>query len=327
MPLLTADALRGLLACPVCRGQVLSREGRYFCSRGDCRHSTSPFIQVSDVPVLVDFERSILREVDVVRHGAGSVIPRHRPRLVTAARRVLMPNPVARRNARRLRELLSDMTPAPVVLVVGGGVVGNGLDELYSDTSLGLIALDLYASPLVQVVADGHQIPLADQSVDAVVIQAVLQSTLEPGVVVDEIHRVLRPDGLVYAETGFMQQVCEGPYDFYRFTERGQRYLFRRFGEVDSGVVAGPGTQVVWTLDYLARGLFRSRGTGRVVRALSSWLRHLDRLIPYPYRVDDASCVYFLGRKQPHEVPVEDIVNGYRGALRPSAGSVPGSGS
>jgi hypothetical protein len=229
-----------------------------------------------------------------------------------------MPNPVAERNSRRLRLLLHRQTSTPIVLVLGGGVVGNGLAELYSDPSMGLIGLDIYATPLTQVVADGHQIPLADESVDAVVVQAVLQSTLDPGAVADEIHRVLRADGLVYAETGFMQQVCEGPYDFYRFTERGQRYLFRRFSQLDSGVVAGPGTQVVWTLDYLARGLFRSRASGRVVRGLFSWLRHLDSLIPYAYRVDNASCVYFLGRKQPVEAQIQDLLDGYQGALKPS---------
>ena len=320
MPLLTAAALESLLACPVCRGQLLSRDGRYFCSRRDCRHSKSPFVQVGDVPVLVDFERSILQEVDVVRRGAGSVIPRHRPRLVDTASRVLMPNPVARRNARRLRELLSDQTPAPVVLVVGGGVVGNGLDELYSDSSLGLIALDLYASPLVQVVADGHQIPLADQSVDAVVIQAVLQSTLEPGVVVDEIHRVLRPDGLVYAETGFMQQVCEGPYDFYRFTERGQRYLFRGSERWTPGWSRGRAHRSSgrWTTSPAVCSGHGGPGgsSARCRPGCVTWIG--SSRTPTAWTMHRAST----SSQSDHEVPVEDIVNGYRGALRPSAGSV-----
>jgi 2-polyprenyl-3-methyl-5-hydroxy-6-metoxy-1,4-benzoquinol methylase len=43
-----------------------------------------------------------------------------------------------------------------------------------------------------------------DGTCDAVVVQAVLEHVLQPDVVVAEIHRVLRPDGLVYAETPFM---------------------------------------------------------------------------------------------------------------------------
>ena len=82
---------------------------------------------------------------------------------------------------------------------------------------------------------------------------------LEPGRWCAEIHRVLKPGGLVYAETPFMQQVHEGAYDFTRFTESGHRYLFARFDLIDSGVTAGAGTQLLWSLDYFVRGLFRSR--------------------------------------------------------------------
>jgi len=82
---------------------------------------------------------------------------------------------------------------------------------------------------------------LASASVDGVLIQAVLEHVLDPAQVVGEIHRVLRPDGLVYAETPFLQQVHAGPNDFTRFTSSGHRYLFRAFAEIAAGPVAGPG--------------------------------------------------------------------------------------
>jgi len=56
-------------------------------------------------------------------------------------------------------------------------------------------------------------------------VQAGLEHVRDLWQVVAEIHRVLKDDGLVYAETPFMQQVHEGPYDFTRFTESGHRYL------------------------------------------------------------------------------------------------------
>jgi SAM-dependent methyltransferase len=40
-------------------------------------------------------------------------------------------------------------------------------------------------------------------------IQAVLEHALDPPVVVAEIYRVLKPGGLVYADTPFMQRVHE----------------------------------------------------------------------------------------------------------------------
>ena len=51
---------------------------------------------------------------------------------------------------------------------------------------------------------------------------------------------VYKDDGLVYADTPFMQQVHMGRYDFTRFTYLGHRRLFRKFEEIDSGAVSGP---------------------------------------------------------------------------------------
>ena len=81
-----------------------------------------------------------------------------------------------------------------------------------------LVAFDIYPSDSVQFVADAHRLPLPDDPRSStVVVQAVLEHVIDPSKVVEEIHRVLVEDGVVYAETPFMQQVHEGPYDFTRF--------------------------------------------------------------------------------------------------------------
>ena len=117
-----------------------------------------------------------------------------------------------------------------------------------------MTAFDIYDTPRVQVVADAHQIPIRDEHFDGVVIQAVLEHVLEPQRVADEIWRVLKPGGLVYAETPFMQQVHEGAYDFTRFTESGHRYLFRRFDLIELGRVSRTGASA----DVVGR-LFRAQ--------------------------------------------------------------------
>src|SRR4029077_1561389 len=117
-------------------------------------------------------------------------------------------NTTAPRNVARMLDLLGAGAAGrrPRVLVVGGGTVGDGLDELYAERGVDLIAFDVYASPVTQFVGDGHAIPLADGSLDGVVVQAVLEHVLEPTVVANEIHRVLRTGGIVYADTPFLQQ-------------------------------------------------------------------------------------------------------------------------
>jgi SAM-dependent methyltransferase len=224
---------------------------------------------------------------------------------------------VAARKVDHLRRLLPRDA---VVLVVGGGTVGNGTEALYADPGLRLIAFDILPTEVVQVVADGHRIPLLSGSVDAVVVQAVLEHVLDPAQVVAEIHRVLRPGGLVYAETPFMQQVHAGRYDFTRFSDSGHRWLFRRFSEVERGVVAGPGTALTWSIDHLVRALCRSRTAGQLARLVFFWLRFADRFADARYAADGASALYFLGRRAERSLTPAEVLAGYTGAQREESG-------
>ncbi len=177
-----------------------------------------------------------------------------------------------------------------------------------------MIGIDIYLSGFVRVIAGAHQIPFAEGVFDGVIVQAVLEHVLDPNLVVEEIWRVLKPDGLVYAETPFLQQVHEGPYDFTRFTESGHRWLFRKFESLDSGVVAGPGLVLQWSIDYLIRGLFGSKTAGIRSRRLTCAARWLDSRIKSDYAVDSASCVFFFGRRSNETLTSHEIALHYKGA-------------
>jgi ubiquinone/menaquinone biosynthesis C-methylase UbiE len=306
-----------LLICPRCGSDLAQGGSGFRCTSPTCAtHAKSGFHVVGRWPVLVDFERSVLRvnqletAPDTLRPEAGRRSIARVPRWARPAWKPL--NRVAAKNVQLLLTLLRGSSP--MVLVIGGGTIGNGVDALYSDGRVRVVGFDIYASPLTQFIADAHHIPLAGDSVDAVVIQAVLEHVLDPEQVVREIHRVLRPDGLVYAETPFLQQVHAGPYDFVRYTSSGHRYLFRAFDEIAAGPVAGPGTQLLWSVEHLVRGLLRSELAGKLARALLFWLRSLDRLVPDAFAMDSASAYYFLGRRAERELTPGEIVSYYRGA-------------
>jgi ubiquinone/menaquinone biosynthesis C-methylase UbiE len=320
MSLADLSSVASLLVCPRCRCALIRSNGGFECSSPSCVfHTAGAFPVVGQWPVLVDFERSILRQDAVLSPSDRSPIPLTGvrrwsiDRLPPGLRSWWKPvNRVAARNVALLLSLLPGSSP--LVLVVGGGTIGNGVEALYVDERSRVLAFDVYGSPLTRFVADAHQIPLADESVDAVVIQAVLEHVLDPDQVVGEIHRVLRPGGMVYAETPFLQQVHAGPYDFTRYTSSGHRYLFRRFEEIAAGPVAGPGTQLLWSVDHLLRGLMRSELAGKLARALFFWLRYLDRLVPTAFAMDNASAYFFLGRRGARELTPREIVEYYRGA-------------
>jgi Methyltransferase domain len=319
MPLADHAQILSLLVCPRCRSALAPSACGRRCTSPSCRFAAAgSFPTVGQWPVLVDFERSILDRASVQAAPGAKLAPgawrRVGERLPARVRAWWKPrNAVAARNVEALMSRLEG--PAALVLVIGGAEMGNGVEALY-DAAPTVIGFDIYGSPLTHFIADAHQIPLPSASVDAVVIQAVLEHVLDPAQVVREIARVLRPAGLVYAETPFLQQVHAGAYDFTRYTASGHRWLFRAFDEIDAGAVAGPGTQMLWSIDHLVRGLVRSGTAGRLARAAFSWLRLLDRLVPAPFALDDASACFFLGRRAERELAAREIAAYYRGAQR-----------
>lgn len=270
--------------------------------------------------MLLEFAQSIVSADELLSSSGSPQIPRDRP--ISRIRRRLIklidpPNHQAMRNVPRMLDMVrerAEPSTRPVVLVVGGGEAGAGTDALYSAGDVDVLGFDIYRSRLTHFVADAHCIPLANDSVDGVIIQAVLEHVLEPHRVVSELHRVLCPAGVVYADTPFLWPVHEGPYDFSRFTDSGHRYLFREFERIDSGLVAGAGMQLVLSLELFFRSLLRSRTAGALARLAFLWLPRIDRFLDPRHSIDGASSVYFLGRKTDAQFSPQDIVGYYQGA-------------
>lgn len=201
----------------------------------------------------------------------------------------------------------------PKILVIGGGTIGVGAEDLYADPSVEIIGTDVYASRQTHLVADGHHLPFKTETFDGVWIQAVLEHVLEPHTVAAEIHRVLKSRGLVYADTPFMQQVHEGPYDFTRFTQNGHRWLFRRFEQMDAGPVAGAGTATIWSIRYLARALGAGQRLATLIAFPFFWMRFLERFARRRPNADAASATFFFGKKSDTSLRMQDLVTYYEG--------------
>jgi SAM-dependent methyltransferase len=313
-----------LIICPLCGASVRSRNGLYVCSNSGCPRANEPFPTVTGMPALIDFSSSIVDASRLSSTDGESEIRRGRNRLQTLLRLIVNGrNKVATYHIEQMLNILRSKhanradgrRSRPVVLVVGGGTIGSGLRPLYSADDLDLIAFDVYSSPVVQFIADGHAIPLASSSVDGVVVQAVLEHVVDPWTVANEIYRVLRLGGIVFADTPFMQQVHEGPYDFTRFTDSGHRYLFRNFERIESGATAGAGAALAQSIEYFTRALTRSMRLGRLARLCFFWLRVVDGFLDSKYSLDGASGVYFLGRKTKTPIVQKDIVSYYQGGM------------
>jgi SAM-dependent methyltransferase len=275
--------------------------------------------------VLIDEARSVFQLADY-KEAPSRTAPASGDlgaRLRAWAARVPSPsvNLSAERCFETMKRALLERSPAPVVLIVGGGIKGKGMSTFSSTPAIRLLNVD--PSPCSQAVlfCDGHDLPFADASVDGVIAQAVLEHVADPVRCVEEIHRVLKPEGVVYSEIPFMQQVHQQGYDFTRFSHMGHRRLFRCFTEIESGAVAGPGTSLAWAWRYFLGSFAKSclgakvlywigRITGMLIEQADYLCRHR------PGALDAASCTFFLGTRAERAVPDRDLIAAYRGAQR-----------
>jgi len=294
-----------------------------------CDACATVFPVVCNVPVLINDNRSVFRRRDYLK-SPPALLAVDRDRGLAWLKRFVPSNGdnlKARSNFARLRQMLLD-AGGKRVLVIGGGVLGRGTDELLSETALEFTETDVWIGPRTGIVCDAHDLPFADASFDAVVAQAVLEHVADPIRCAAEIRRVLVPGGYVYAETPFMQQVHLGPYDFTRFTLLGHRRLFRGFDEIDAGAASGPGLALMWAYESFLLGFVTSAFARGIVKAFARTtsfpFKYFDRyLIKQPGGLDGACALYFLGRKAESELSDRDLIKLYRGAQTPVPAHAP----
>ena len=79
------------------------------------------------------------------------------------------------------------------------GARATGIDMSRESLSLARRSLEVFGLPGVLMVADGEHLPFADNSFDLVYSWGVIHHSPEPEKIIQEIHRVLKPRGHVFA--------------------------------------------------------------------------------------------------------------------------------
>ena len=306
------------LRCPICRSELHANEDAFKCRNHAC---PGRFPIINNIPVLLNETTSLFsaQDIDPAPKTAGSL----RLRLREWVDKVLPEidiNLGTRSNLLELTRLLAGHNPNPHVLIVGGRVMGRGMQHFLSNPSIGFVETDIAPGPRTQLICDAQDIPFENGTFDAVIIQAVLEHVIDPYRSVEEIYRVINERGFVYAETPFMQPVHLGRYDFTRFTHLGHRRLFRNFKEIKSGAVGGPALAMALNTKYFLMSLVTSKAGRFGANVLSNltlfWLKYLDYfLIGKPGAFDAATGYYFLGRKSAHVLSDKALIKQYRGCF------------
>jgi uncharacterized protein YbaR (Trm112 family) len=173
--------------------------------------------------------------------------------------------------------------------------IGGGPTRLCTDA----VNLNVGAFANVDMVADTHELPFVNEGVDIVLASHVFEHLRHPFKAAAEIHRVLRPDGLLYVETPFLLGVHGYPNDYFRYTIQGLIQLFHGFRVIQTGATSGCSSAIAVLLRKYIIHLMPS--------ALSSILDHLmaGLLLPLKYiarkgeRMDGglAQAYYLIAQK------------------------------
>ncbi len=168
-------------------------------------------------------------------------------------------------------------TPGKTVIDIGGGLRVDATRNNRDSQAPGWLGdyikkvdykiLDKVPDYHPDIVGDIHQLPFADNSIDAIVCIAVLEHVEEPAKAVAEVYRVLKPGGqaFFYAPFLFYYHPLSGYYqDFYRFTSDGWRYLTRSFATVELQNVRGALATVLNLFPWFSKR--------------TKWVDYIDRL-------------------------------------------------
>jgi SAM-dependent methyltransferase len=133
-----------------------------------------------------------------------------------------------------LQTAAQELAPGANLLDVGAGdapyrELFSHLDYVTCDWE------DTQYSPALpsDISGSADSIPVPDASFDAILNTQVLEHVPEPGRVLDEFWRILRPTGRLWISAPLVWFLHEEPHDYYRYTPHGLRYLLDKARFVD----------------------------------------------------------------------------------------------
>ena len=308
--------LLDVISCPYCGGNLkLLTINKLICDDFNC---SKEYPIVSEIPILINEDKSIFKICDFTKQEKTyfkyDAKKLHIYEIIKKYLPSISHNLAAKLNLRKFEMLIFNDSSKPRILVIGGGIVGEGMKDLLNNKSAIIVESDVAFGPRTALIADSHCLPFKNNIFDGVVCQAVLEHVFSPNQCAKEIERVLKVGGIIYAETPFMQQVHGGDYDFTRFTLKGHRNLFLGFSELAAGITGGPAMAFAWSWVYLLQSFAFGKTSKLFLKLIGTLtvfpLKYLDYfLIKLPNSRDAASGFYFLGKKSSEKLSIKKIID------------------
>lgn len=288
-----------LLCCPSCGGDssLQLNEGK---TNLDCQKCGKSFSYTDGVPIFLDSSSIACNQVAGHHNTLSSLRnafrkltrPRHHSIYFDSMK-------CSFENGKQLDEFIAEFPDGADILNVGS------LSKQLIKSGVKIHNLDISHYPNVDIVADAHLIPLRDNVLDGIIVKNVFEHIREPAVVRDELFRVLKPGGKVYAKVPFMQPFHAVPDDYQRYTINGLKEFFKEFRIMKQGISIGPSSTISWILmEYFALLFSFNTEVGykfsnRIASYLFSWIKYLDIFLRNNSRAHTLASAFYLVLEKP----------------------------
>jgi len=138
----------------------------------------------------------------------------------------------------------------------------------YADQYIGVDWASSLHDTQADVVANlNRPLPIESEVADTVVSLSVMEHLCEPQVMLDEAFRILKPGGQLVLQVPWQWWIHEAPYDFFRYTPYGLRYMLEKAGFNDVKVEPQSGffTTIIIKMNYFSTRFVRGPKLLRLV--------------------------------------------------------------
>ena len=193
-----------------------------------------------------------------------------------------------------LKNLLNHTERGKVLDIGAGTLAFKSYLESHFDSYL---ACDIVAQDEIPLdfMANAEKLPLPSDTLDCAFLSAVLEHCREPETVLQEIYRVLKPEGRLILTVPHIHHIHGEPYDYYRFTRFGVEHILTKsqFRSIDIYPVGGA---VSYLSTVISTGFISVMAFHRI---LSGVVYRLNKLwVTCSYRIDrylDTNKKFALG--------------------------------
>jgi SAM-dependent methyltransferase/uncharacterized protein YbaR (Trm112 family) len=263
----------GVLVCPKTKQKLrIAAEGNWL----ENSEKTERYrFSSASVPILLLDEAWAEEYVNSSPNITKEYSPEAMNSLTTRLRKMLIHDHRTKASQKAFHSLFHNLTDSAVALSVGGGPAR--VHQKLTNVNIGPF-------PNVDVIADAHSLPYADNSVDSIYCEAVFEHLHTPGKAAQEMFRVLKHGGRAFICTPFLQPYHGYPHHYQNYTLTGHQLLFTStgFNIIEAGPCVGP-TYTVMQMGATFIRCYAPRPVNRIFRLgwslLGVMVRPLDKIL------------------------------------------------